>query len=171
MARAGSGEVPNTSRSGSDRVGSARYRGCCVRNLRPHPGKPDTEPAGKLLETHGPDVATTGIVLATQLHKTEEEFREGVRWMKMLHVSYYSERVFLTRKVESLEREWRPEFVRLAHDLSEFGRDLQNKLDKYAGMKNSSAPLPGASGERSCKDKRRVNIGEGRFTARANQHQ
>jgi hypothetical protein len=69
------------------------------------------------------------------LSQIEEEAQERAHRLKMLPMSYASERAFLSKTIESLEREKRQELLRRTRDMSMFSRELREKLEEYEGMK------------------------------------
>jgi broad-specificity NMP kinase len=75
------------------------------------------------------------------LSQIEEEKRERAHRLRMLPMTYSSERMFLSKAVESLEREKRQEIVRLSRDISGFSREVREKLEEYEGMEQLFSAL------------------------------
>jgi len=69
------------------------------------------------------------------LSQIEEEASEAAHRLKLLPMTYASERIALRKSVESLQREKRQEIVRATRDMSDFARELQEKKEEYEGMK------------------------------------
>jgi AAA15 family ATPase/GTPase len=75
------------------------------------------------------------------LSQIEEEAQERAHRLKMLPMSYASERAFLSKAIESLAREKRQELIRRTRDMSMFSRELREKLEEYEGMKQLFSAL------------------------------
>lgn len=86
------------------------------------------------------------------LSQIEEEAQERAHRLKMLPMSYASERAFLSKAIESLQREKRQELVRLSRDMSMFSRELREKLEEYEGMQQLFSALTITKKFRSEKD-------------------
>ncbi len=75
------------------------------------------------------------------LSQIEDARRGHEHRLQMMPASYSLERNFLSKAVESLEREKRQELVRLSRDLSTFSRELREKLEEYEGMQQLFSAL------------------------------
>jgi AAA15 family ATPase/GTPase len=75
------------------------------------------------------------------LSQIEEEAQQRAHRFKMLPMSYAAERAFLSKAIESLQREKRQELVRRTRDMSMFSRELREKLEEYEGMKQLFSAL------------------------------
>jgi PHP family Zn ribbon phosphoesterase len=75
------------------------------------------------------------------LSQIEEEAQERAHRLKMLPMSYASERALLSKAIESLQHEKRQELVRRTRDISMFSKELREKLEEYEGMKQLFSAL------------------------------
>ena len=75
------------------------------------------------------------------LSQIEEEASEAAHRLKLLPMTYASERIVLRKSVESLKREKRQEIVKVTRDMSDFARELQDKKEEYEGMKQLFSAL------------------------------